>query len=88
VELFKPEGSILYVIKSRKRCDMAKIQENKLDQLRRDIREGLESGDPAPWDMDDFLQEARRRRLAAKKSDPEIKKASPLQEDLPFFRQI
>jgi Arc/MetJ-type ribon-helix-helix transcriptional regulator len=40
--------------------------ENKLDQLRRDIREGLESGDPTPWNMDEFLQEARRRHVVLK----------------------
>jgi Arc/MetJ-type ribon-helix-helix transcriptional regulator len=60
----------LYVINSRKRCDMAKIQEKKLELLRRDIREGLESGDPTPWNLDEFLQEVRRRRMALKKEEP------------------
>jgi len=49
---------------------MAKIQEKKLELLRRDIREGLESGDPTPWNLDEFLQEVRRRRMALKKEEP------------------
>ncbi|MFW5641073.1 MAG: type II toxin-antitoxin system ParD family antitoxin [Thermodesulfobacteriota bacterium] len=50
---------------------MAINQEKKLELLRRDIREGLESGDPTPWNMDEFLQEARRRRVALKREEPE-----------------
>ncbi|MFH1135539.1 MAG: type II toxin-antitoxin system ParD family antitoxin [Pseudomonadota bacterium] len=34
----------------------------KLDQLRRDIREGLESGEPTPWDPEEIKREGRRIR--------------------------
>lgn len=36
----------------------------KLDALRRDIREGLDSGAPEPLDMAAIKAEARRRRAA------------------------
>ncbi len=36
----------------------------KLDALRRDIREGLDSGAPEPLDMATIKAEARRRRTA------------------------
>ncbi len=34
----------------------------KLEQLRQDIREGLESGEPTPWKAEDIKQEGRRKR--------------------------
>ena len=34
----------------------------KLEQLRQDIREGLESGDPTPWDAEEIKREGRQRR--------------------------
>jgi antitoxin ParD1/3/4 len=36
----------------------------KLDRLRQDIREGLSSGDPTPWDPDEIKKEGRKRRAA------------------------
>ncbi len=36
----------------------------KLDQLRQDIREGLESGEATPWDAEEIKREARQRRAA------------------------
>ena len=36
----------------------------KLEQLRQDIREGLESGESTPWDADEIKQEGRQRRAA------------------------
>ena len=35
------------------------IRKAKLEALRSAIREGLESGEPEPFDMDDFLAETR-----------------------------
>ena len=43
----------------------------KFEQLRQAIREGLESGDPTPWDPEEFEQEARRRRAARKNAGSE-----------------
>lgn len=37
----------------------------KLKQLRRDLREGLESGPAAPWNMEE-VRRAGRRRLSAR----------------------
>ncbi|GAB4358723.1 MAG: type II toxin-antitoxin system ParD family antitoxin [Methylohalobius sp. ZOD2] len=34
----------------------------KQEQLRRDIREGLESGEATPWDLEEFKREARIRK--------------------------
>jgi|HubBroStandDraft_1064217.scaffolds.fasta_scaffold498232_1 antitoxin ParD1/3/4 len=34
----------------------------KLDQLRQDIREGVESGPATPWDPDEIKREGRKRR--------------------------
>jgi antitoxin ParD1/3/4 len=38
----------------------------KLDQLRQDVREGLESGPATEWDPDDIKREGRARRGARK----------------------
>ncbi|MGO8974714.1 MAG: type II toxin-antitoxin system ParD family antitoxin [Steroidobacteraceae bacterium] len=40
----------------------------KLDQLRQDIREGLESGPATPWDPEEIKREGRARRDARKAS--------------------
>lgn len=39
----------------------------KLDQLRRDIREGLESGPPTSWNVDDMKRDGRKQ-LAARRA--------------------
>lgn len=36
----------------------------KLEQLRQDIREGLNSGQPTPWDAEEIKREGRQRRAA------------------------
>ena len=36
----------------------------KLEQLQQDIREGMESGEPTPWDADAIKREGRQRRSA------------------------
>ena len=36
----------------------------KLEQLRQDIREGLDSGEPTPWDAEEIKREGRQRRSA------------------------
>ena len=41
----------------------------KLEQLRQDIREGLESGEPTLWDADEIKQEGRQRRAARANSN-------------------
>jgi antitoxin ParD1/3/4 len=43
----------------------------KLEQLRQDIREGLESGEPTPWDAEEIKQEGRQRRAARANSNQE-----------------
>jgi antitoxin ParD1/3/4 len=37
----------------------------KLDALRADIQEGIESGPAEPWDVEEIMTEARRRKAAA-----------------------
>lgn len=37
----------------------------KLEQLRQDIGEGLDSGEPTPWDAAEIKREGRRRRAAS-----------------------
>ncbi len=36
----------------------------KLEQLRQDIRDGLDSGEPTPWNPNEIKQEGRKRRAA------------------------
>ncbi len=43
----------------------------KLEQLRQDIRDGLESGDPTPWNPEEIKREGRKRRAARLTSDHE-----------------
>jgi antitoxin ParD1/3/4 len=40
----------------------------KLETLRRDIREGLESGSSTPWNVEDMRTEGRKRLAAREKS--------------------
>lgn len=49
-----------------------RLRAAKFEQLRQDIRDGLESGDSTPWDVDDFKQEARRKRAARQTPDSEV----------------
>jgi antitoxin ParD1/3/4 len=37
----------------------------KLEVLRADIQEGIDSGPSEPWDLEEILTEARRRKAAA-----------------------
>lgn len=41
-----------------------RIRAVKLEQLRQDIREGLESGPATPWSLAEAQQEGRQRRAA------------------------
>ena len=41
-----------------------RIRSAKLEHLRQDIREGLESGAATPWSLDEVKQEGRKRRAA------------------------
>jgi antitoxin ParD1/3/4 len=34
----------------------------KLEQLRQDIRDGLSSGEPTPWDPEEIKRDGRKRR--------------------------
>ena len=36
----------------------------KLEQLRQDIRDGLNSGEPTPWDPEEIKRQGRKRREA------------------------
>jgi antitoxin ParD1/3/4 len=39
-----------------------RLQAVKLEQLRQDIRDGMESGDPTPWDAEQIKKAGRQRR--------------------------
>jgi antitoxin ParD1/3/4 len=41
-----------------------RLQDAKLEQLRREINEGLASGEAEPWNADDLKREARRKKTA------------------------
>jgi len=45
------------------------LREWKKERLQKLIQEGLESGDPEPWDVDDFLEEAHARWEARKTTE-------------------
>jgi antitoxin ParD1/3/4 len=44
---------------------MTDLQQIKLERLRNDIQEGLDSGESAPLDMEAIKAEARKRRRLA-----------------------
>jgi antitoxin ParD1/3/4 len=44
----------------------------KLEELRRDIREGLNSGEPTPWDPEETKLEGRKRRAAKANTNSEV----------------
>jgi antitoxin ParD1/3/4 len=39
-----------------------RIRAVKLEQLRQDIRNGLNSGEPTPWDPEEIKRQGRKRR--------------------------
>ena len=41
-----------------------RVRAAKLEQLRQDIRDGLSSGEPMPWNPEEIKQEGRKRRAA------------------------
>ncbi len=41
-----------------------RLRDVKLEQLRQDIRDGLDSGEPTPWDPEEIKQEGRKKRAA------------------------
>ena len=41
-----------------------RVRAAKLEQTRQDIRDGLDSGEPTPWDPDEIKGEGRKRRSA------------------------
>jgi antitoxin ParD1/3/4 len=47
-----------------------RVRAARLDRLRQDIREGLNSGAPTPWDPEEIKQEGRKRRAA--RTNPSI----------------
>ncbi len=49
-----------------------RIHAAKLEQLRQDIRDGFDSGEPTRWDPEEIKQEGRNRRAARINTIPEI----------------
>jgi antitoxin ParD1/3/4 len=41
-----------------------RLQAVKLEQLRQDIQNGMESGNPTPWNAEEIKQAGRQRRVA------------------------
>ena len=41
--------------------DKERLREVKLEALREKVQEGLESGEPEEWDVEEFLEKARTR---------------------------
>jgi antitoxin ParD1/3/4 len=48
-----------------------RVRAVRLEQLRQDIREGLNSGEPTPWDPEEIKKEGRGRRAAKANSSLE-----------------
>ena len=42
----------------------------KLEQLRQDIKDGLNSGEPTPWDVEEIKREGRARLIAKTTGGP------------------
>lgn len=49
-----------------------RVRAVKLEQLRHDIRQGLESGEPTPWNPDEIKKEGRKRRAARATGKSEV----------------
>ena len=49
-----------------------RIREAKLERLRLDIAEGLNSGDPIPWNPENIKREGRRRKAVSNNSSREL----------------
>lgn len=49
-----------------------RMGEAKLEQMRQDIREGLESGEPTLWDPEEIKLEGRRRKAAKSATNSEV----------------
>jgi len=45
-----------------------RMRATKLEQLRRDIQDGLNSGDPTPWDAEEIKREGRKKLAARSKA--------------------
>ncbi|MCX7096374.1 MAG: type II toxin-antitoxin system ParD family antitoxin [Methylococcales bacterium] len=41
-----------------------RLHDVKLEQLRQDIHDGLNSGEPTPWNPEEIKQEGRKKRAA------------------------
>ena len=52
--------------------DQDQLRAAKLAQLRQDIRDGLNSGDPTPWNPEEIKREGRKRRAARATAQPEV----------------
>ena len=48
-----------------------RVRAVKLEQLRQDIRDGLNSGDPTPWNPEEIKREGRKKRAARATAHPE-----------------
>jgi antitoxin ParD1/3/4 len=45
--------------------DHDRLQQIKLERLRKDIQEGLDSGEPAPFDIEEIKAEGRKHKRVA-----------------------
>jgi len=45
------------------------VRQKQLEEIRRLVQEGLDSGPPVPWDVEAFKKEARRRFEAQKSEE-------------------
>jgi antitoxin ParD1/3/4 len=41
-----------------------RVRAAKLDQLRQDIRDGINSGEPTPWSAEEIKRDGRKRRAS------------------------
>lgn len=48
-----------------------RVRAAKLEQLRQDISDGLNSGAPTPWNPEEIKREGRKRRAARVTAQPE-----------------
>jgi antitoxin ParD1/3/4 len=49
-----------------------RMREIKLERLRQDIHDGLNSGEPVPWDPGEIKREGRKRRSARSSPNHEV----------------
>ena len=54
----------------------------QLEELKREIQKGIDSGEPTPWDTEEIKREGRQRRAAQAIAEAKLENAAHSQEEI------